>query len=210
METTRVACGVLKTSHCFFTCFSGCRFLSSIVLAAMFLPRTTSGFRQQAIGPNSGRAHPVLFTVGLLLTFTSAFQLSEEQAKSHLRSKRSFEVEEYVDSELKKQVGKIQNKWNSICKFDGVNRWEEFKDELEETKLPEKEVDANEKCIAKCNRKDNWADIRGNAYEEIVMEEGSLDKWYPACEDCFDVGLKTFKKINSFSFEKNCKPKRFN
>ena len=154
----------------------------------------------------------VLFTTGLFLSFTSALQLSEEHAKSHLRSTRSrnsYQINEYVDANLKRKVDKIQKKWNSICKFDGVNRWEEFKDELEETKLPEKEVDANERCVSKCKRKDKWADIKGVGYEEIVMEEGSLNKWYPACKDCFDIGLKTFKKINNFEFKKNCKPKRF-
>merc|ERR1712038_572173 len=151
----------------------------------------------------------VLFTTGLLfVSYTSAFQLSEESAKSHLKSKNSYEVEEYVDDILKKQVNKIQKKWNSVCKFDGTDKWEEFKDELEETKLPGKEVDANERCISKCKRKDSWNDLRGNGYEEIVMEEGSLSKWYPACEKCFDVGLKTFKKINGFNFAKNCQPKR--
>merc|ERR1712066_916709 len=137
----------------------------------------------------------VLFTATLLLlSFTSAFQLSEEEAKSHLRSRRS-------SKDLKKQVGKIQKKWSTICDFDGMEKWEEFKDELEEIEqLPEKEVDANEKCIRKCKRKDLMLDFRGNSYEEVVMEKGTLSKWYPACKKCFGVGLKMFKKINNFEF----------
>ena len=45
-----------------------------------------------------------------------------------------------------KSIKKIQKKWKNICKFNTVEKWTEFKDELEETNLPEKEVDALESC----------------------------------------------------------------
>lgn len=54
-----------------------------------------------------------------------------------------------------KSVKKIQKKWKNICKFNTVEKWNEFKDELEETSLPEKEVDALESCTEnKAKRKD--------------------------------------------------------
>ena len=45
-----------------------------------------------------------------------------------------------------KSLKKLQKKWNNICKFNSVEKWSEFKDELEETNLPEKEVDSLERC----------------------------------------------------------------
>merc|ERR1711972_353611 len=45
-----------------------------------------------------------------------------------------------------KSVKSVKKEWNSYCDFNSVEKWNEFKDDVEETNLPEKEVDNLEKC----------------------------------------------------------------
>merc|ERR1712127_1036910 len=82
-----------------------------------------------------------------------------------------------------KSMKKLQKKWKNICKFNSVEKWTEFKDELEETDLPEKEVDALESCTFRCNRKDEALDFVGKAYEENrEKQEEKGTKFVPACK----------------------------
>merc|ERR1711879_385707 len=52
------------------------------------------------------------------------------------------------------KLNTIKSKWNSVCKFKSVAALEEFKDELEETNLPESEVDNFEQCVFWCKSND--------------------------------------------------------
>merc|ERR1711879_90626 len=73
-----------------------------------------------------------------------------------------------------------------------VNKWREWKDELEENEnIPEEEVDELEKCTRKCKNKDRWDDLRGVAHEELLeankkaRESGQSDIKDPiACQKC--------------------------
>merc|ERR1712053_29877 len=67
---------------------------------------------------------------------------------------------------MKKSVKRVQERWNSYCKFNTVEKWNEFKDDVEETNLPESEVDKLESCTFRCARKDEALDFVGKAYEE--------------------------------------------
>ena len=60
--------------------------------------------------------------------------------ESYLRQKRNV---------FGKSIKSIKKKWDTVCKFNSVEKWDEFKDELEETSLPEKEVDRLESCTFK-------------------------------------------------------------
>merc|ERR1712046_353062 len=80
----------------------------------------------------------------------------------------------------------IRSKWNNICKFDSVAALEEFKDELEETNLPENEVDNFEKCIFWCKTRDFVKDFVDQAYEEQREERSETSALFqPACPQCF-------------------------
>ena len=63
--------------------------------------------------------------------------MSKKQANTVLRNRRAV---------FGKSIQEIQKKWSSQCDFDSVEAWDEFKDELEESNLPEKEVDRLERC----------------------------------------------------------------
>merc|ERR1712141_309917 len=73
-----------------------------------------------------------------------------------------------------------------------VNKWKEWKDELEENEnIPEEEVDELERCTSKCKRTDRWNDLRGKAHEEVLeankkaRENGQSDIKDPiACKKC--------------------------
>merc|ERR1719433_2113435 len=89
---------------------------------------------------------------------------------------------------LKKSVSKVQRRWNSYCKFNTVEKWNEFKDDVEETNLPEKEVDNLERCTFRCARKDEAADLAGRAYEEKREKQEEKKKpFVAACPQCFKV-----------------------
>lgn len=105
-----------------------------------------------------------------------------------------------------KSIKSIKEEWNTVCKFNSVEKWIEFKDELEDTVLPEKEVDSLERCTSKCYWKDQAKDFVGNAYEEKRedQEEESLT-FSPACIGCFAKVPKTF--MTGFQFVQVCKNK---
>merc|ERR1711923_274873 len=86
--------------------------------------------------------------------------VSVEEASNVLKTGRLF------GRPLQEQLRPIKKKWHNICKFDSTAKLEEFKDELEETSLPESEVDGFERCILKCKIADFGKDFLGNAYEE--------------------------------------------
>merc|ERR1711934_1130958 len=60
---------------------------------------------------------------------------------SYIRNQRAI---------FRKPIKTIKKDWNTICKFNSVEKWIEFKDELEDTRLPEKEVDTLERCTSRC------------------------------------------------------------
>ena len=159
----------------------------------------------------------VFFTTCFLLCFTSGFQLTENSAKSVLRSKHGDNKDEYVENSVLSKVTKVQNKWSSVCKFGGVHKWQEFNNELKQTGLPTKEIIENEKCVSKCKDLDANGDRRGEYEEwmEDAVRYPELIPWFPACNGelghnhCFNVGLKTFKKVNNFKFGRHCTPEYF-
>merc|ERR1711981_1083315 len=85
------------------------------------------------------------------------------------------------------KVDKIKKKWSTTCKFNSVEKWDEFKDEVEETSLPEAEVDKLESCTSTCYWKDQAKDIGGRGYEEKrETQEENNDPFEPACPKCFN------------------------
>merc|ERR1719334_281071 len=101
----------------------------------------------------------------------SELEFNKEEATSLLRSRR--------DLSQNKKIIKLKNKWNNFCQFNSMKRWESFKDELEETKLPEKEVDNLERCVTKCKRNDFFKDFVGKAYEETREKQEEKNTAFP-------------------------------
>ena len=84
------------------------------------------------------------------------------------------------------KLNSIRSKWNTVCKFNSVSALEEFKDELEETNLPENEVDNFEKCIFWCKTSDFVKDFVDQAYEEQREERSEYSGVFqPPCPQCF-------------------------
>merc|ERR1712117_144617 len=104
---------------------------------------------------------------------------TKTQAASVLNTKRSRRL-------VANNLNTIRSKWNNICKFDSVGALEEFKDELEETNLPENEVDNFEKCIFWCKTRDFVKDFVDQAYEEQREERAEMSAIFqPPCPQCF-------------------------
>merc|ERR1711879_449906 len=126
--------------------------------------------------------------------------LSKEDASNvldlpHLRVKRFWNRGD--------KVSRIRRKWNNKCQFNSVERWIEFKDELEETDLPEKQVDQLERCTSKCSWKDRAKDFAGQAYEERREDQEEKNKPFePACKKCFG---KIPKAASPWSWKPKCK-----
>merc|ERR1712038_271930 len=146
------------------------------------------------------RTMKVILLVTLLIPFIQSQNefMSKEEANSRLvlpdgRTRRA------AMGFLKKSVSKVQRRWNSYCKFNTVEKWNEFKDDVEETNLPEKEVDNLEKCTFWCARSDEAKDFAGNAYEEKredQEEKGTV--FQAACPQCF----AKVPKSGNFKFPK--------
>ena len=64
---------------------------------------------------------------------------------------------------LDKQLKKLGKKWKNYCDFNSMEKWNEFKDELEETSLPEKEVDRLESCT-ELNKKMDLPSVFSSIY----------------------------------------------
>merc|ERR1712154_30521 len=135
-----------------------------------------------------GRTMKVILLVTLLIPFIQSQNefMSKEEANSRLvlpdgRTRRA------AMGIFKKSVSKVQKRWNK------------FKDDVEETNLPEKEVDNLERCTFWCARKDTAKDFAGHAYEE--KREDQEEKGTPfvaACPQCFDK----VPKSGNFKFPK--------
>merc|ERR1739848_236054 len=103
------------------------------------------------------------------------------------------------------KVAKLKRKWNNKCQFNSVERWDEFKDELEETSLQEKEVDSLERCTSACYWKDQAKDFAGQAYEEKREDqEEEKQPFEPACKKCFD---RVPKSAGTWPWKAKCKNK---
>merc|ERR1711929_7085 len=63
------------------------------------------------------------------------------------------------------QLSELTPDWFSNA-LDSVKDWEEFKEALEDTPLPEDQVDALERCVSACWWKDQLRDVKGSAFEE--------------------------------------------
>merc|ERR1712117_331171 len=86
----------------------------------------------------------------------------------------------------KNKLNAIKSKWNTVCKFKSVAALEEFKDELEETNLPETEVDNFERCVFWCKSGDFLKDFVGVAYEEKREDRKETSALFqPPCPHCF-------------------------
>ena len=104
-----------------------------------------------------------------------------------------------------KSVKSVQKEWNSYCKFNSVEKWNEFKDDVEETNLPEKEVDNLERCTFWCHKRDIGKDFLGNAYEEKREDqEENGTEFVAACPKCF----AKVPKSGNFDFPKIIKGKK--
>merc|ERR1739848_656831 len=133
----------------------------------------------------------VLLVTALISIIQANEFLTKEEANSKLvlpdgRTRRA------AMGLFSKKVSKVQKRWNNYCKFNSVEKWNEFKDDVEETNLPEKEVDNLEKCTFWCARADEAKDFAGQAYEE--KREDQEEKGTPftaACPQCFDKVPKT-------------------
>merc|ERR1712117_235415 len=148
----------------------------------------------------------VIILVTLFMPFIQALDstsglMSKEEANSKLvlpdgRTRRA------AIGIFKKSVSKVQRRWNSYCKFNTVEKWNEFKDDVEETNLPEKEVDNLEKCTFWCARSDEAKDFAGNAYEEKREDqEEKGTAFVAACPQCF----AKVPKSGNFKFPKTLK-----
>merc|ERR1711893_345070 len=84
-------------------------------------------------------------------------------------------------------------------------KWNEFKDDVEETNLPEKEVDNLERCTFWCKTRDHGKDLLGNAYEEKREDqEENGTPFVAACPKCFEK----VPKSGNFKFPKIVKGKK--
>ena len=139
------------------------------------------------------------FVFLVLIGVGAAHFVSKRDANSVLDVPESYQRKRRF---LGKSISSIKKKWNTVCKFNSVEKWDEFKDELEETSLPEKEVDRLESCTFKCARKDEALDFVGKAYEENREKQEEKEYMFvPACEGCF----KHVPKSGHFTFSKKCK-----
>ena len=125
----------------------------------------------------------------LILCITSAISatefLSKKEASTLVRSNRA------AQGLWKKDPAKLKKKWNNYCKFNSPEKWTEFKDDLEETDLPEKQVDQLERCVFKCNRFDEAQDFIGKAYEENrEKQEEKGTQFMMACPKCEKMAKK--------------------
>ena len=86
----------------------------------------------------------------MLLTSGAAFaSLDKKQANSFLKRSRRATALGWID-------------WTE--EFNSVAAWEEFKDALDETSIPESELEMLETCQTKCSLRDTALDFLGLAY----------------------------------------------
>merc|ERR1712038_370280 len=89
----------------------------------------------------------------------------------------------------------------TVCDFNSVEAWVEFQDELEETSLPEREVEVIESCVNQCWRRDQGLDFVGKAYEETREDqEEHGTPFAPACPQCFGK----LPQSGSYHFSQDC------
>merc|ERR1719186_822816 len=122
---------------------------------------------------------------------TSSNLKTTDQESTNIESINILSTKEQATSVLSKnkrlfgnKLDNIRNKWKNICKFDSVEAMEHFKDELEETSLPEEEVDNFERCVSRCAWGDFFKDFVDRAYEEKLEESEKSDVFKPACSHC--------------------------
>merc|ERR1711970_390576 len=90
------------------------------------------------------------------------------------------------------QLSELTPDWFSNA-LDSVKDWEEFKEALEDTPLPEEQVDALERWVSACWWKDQAADLAGGAFEEkredyVDAKANGLNPTRPVpCPQCCDV-----------------------
>merc|ERR1712071_256923 len=99
-------------------------------------------------------------------------------------------------SKLPRQIKEHKREYPNVCSFNNVEVWETFKNELEETALPEEQVDALESCVFWCRWTDPFKDATGGylkflgvnaGYEEIREDqEEDSTQFVPACAKCLD------------------------
>lgn len=142
----------------------------------------------------------------LLITFTKTSTskfTNKKIASSILKSKSENNPRNIEEFE---EVIEVRNKWHNKCRFSGGLKWEEFKDELEETSLPEEEVDRLERCTNPCGmkefelRKSSATNGKVRSYQELgeEREEDGL-RFEPACKQCFEQ----IPRSAGFSFDLN-------
>ena len=147
----------------------------------------------------------LLLTVLSMLILKQASSIANFVTKEKANSLLGLDEEYYARSRrgiMGKSVKSVQKRWKNYCKFNSVEKWNEFKDDVEETNLPEKEVDRLEKCTFRCARKDEAADLVGKAYEEKREKQEEKGKpFVAACPQCFMFVPKSGK----FKFPKKCR-----
>ena len=145
----------------------------------------------------------IIFSIFSTITQSKTFlQTSKKHAASVLKSKS----ENFNNIEEWEEVVEIKNRWHNKCRFSGGLKWEEFKDELEETALPEEEVDRLERCTNPCGikefelRKSSATNSKDKSYSEMgeEREEDGLP-FEPACKQCFEA----IPKSAGFNFDLN-------
>merc|ERR1719378_1920388 len=145
-----------------------------------------------------------------LVTFACAAEhkstfLSKEEANDLLDLPHSRVKRFWSRKSLDQQLTKLKKRWNNKCQFNSIGRWIEFKDELEETSLPEKEVDNLERCTAGCKAKDFGKDFYGQAYEERREDQEEENQPFePACKKCF---ARIPKRAGNWPWASSCKNK---
>merc|ERR1712179_866626 len=161
--------------------------------------------------PNEAMKLLVISTLAVLVSVCLATDeiLSKKEATQLLDDTNGRYKRAALGASLDQELKKIKKKWSNYCKFNSVEKWDEFQDELEETTLPEKEVDRLERCTSRCARKDEAMDLAGRAYEEKrEKQEEKNQPFKAACEHCF----KVIPKSGGFDFlsaaAKKCKNSR--
>merc|ERR1712226_68849 len=124
-------------------------------------------------------------TMSKALVYTLLVALVICLAKGNFIGKR--DASQALSSKKAKWVTLSKN-WDTVCDFNSVEAWSEYQDELEETNLPEPEVENLEKCVKACYWSDQAKDFAGRAYEEMREDQEENETVFvPACRQCFDA-----------------------